>query len=256
MRGRGRPPKTAAQPAGEPMAEKPSQLKIGSAYDTHILTHPRLKLSNTPPAAPVKPGISITVQVPGLRRPKAQSPADTLLPIKAAYRRRFVRPAIAVGVILLGVAAIGLGLKMYHHSSGMQAAAATGPVRTQPDYQPLVPTDASTTTRDYNGQKDITSYNTTFSDARVTVSEQPLPANFHSDATALHRAADSINATHKIDTSGGPVYVADSTTDNSEMGIYASQNVLVFIHTDRKLDDVSWKNFIELMQAKSWEDVK
>jgi hypothetical protein len=127
--------------------------------------------------------------------------------------------------------------------------------RTAPAYRPLVPSAEKASWTKYDGKRDLVTYTTTFSGARVTVSQQPLPAAFSKDPDALKGAADSISAKQHLDTGNGPLYVATKDDAGDQMAVYAAKDVLLFIHTDRKLDDISWRSFIELLQSKSWDEV-
>lgn len=227
----------------------PPGLQASATYHSTLLA-PRTAVSNSISRTP-QPGISITVQIPALRRPK-----KTVGQGGDNQAKLLRRPAVVAAVLLFVVAAGVIGFHGLHKNvriaAGNEAAAAS---RTQPDFQPLVPSAAQATATDYNGQKNLVSYDTNFGNARITVSQQPLPNNFKTDINALKRAADSIDATQKFDTDHGPVYVANSTTDESQLGIYADKDVLVFIHTDKKLDASSWTSFIGLLQSKSWQQI-
>lgn len=240
-RGRGRPPGSGK--------------KAKTTGKSHILDQHKFKK----PAAvgrSAQPGISITVQIPPLRRPKISDIAA----LKAGAQHRRIRRAIIVVIALVCLAGGGYFVKT-NHDAKLQAAnnknTSHTAVRTAPTYAPLIPTSADTKSTSFDGQRNLVSYDTTFSDARITVSEQALPGNFLTDPTAIMRAADSLNAQQRVQTAKGTVYIANSTVDKSQMGLFADTGakVLLFIHTDKQLDDASWKSFIELMQTKSWADV-
>jgi hypothetical protein len=246
-----RPPKKQTVQALplQPLAS-PSNLKIGSAYNSHILDRPAFTGSAVSRSA--QPGISITVQIPALRRPK---PIGAKTQQGNPSRQTLRRLAVIAPLLLLILLGSGFGYNHVHGKQTPSKAVAETPSRTQPTYQPLVPSAAQASAKSYDGQRNLVSYTTNFSDARVTVSQQPLPANFSNDPSALQRAADSLNAKQKIETDKGPLYVANSDTDNSQRAIYATKDVLIFIQADRKLDDVSWKSFVDLLQAKSWQSI-
>ncbi len=189
-------------------------------------------------------GLSITVQIPPLRKP--QKP--TLSTFRATMRR-LSRPRVFIplGLVLAVVCIIVL--------NGSSSSPATKPVaardRTTPDFVPLRPSAEKASTVKYDGKRNLVSYTTTFSGSRITVSQQPLPATFKKDPRALTGAADSIKATQRLDTDKGPLFIASNEEGSDQMAIYAAEKVLLFIHTDRALDDPSWKAFIELLEAKS-----
>ncbi len=189
-------------------------------------------------------GLSITVQIPPLRKP--QKPTRSSL---QQLLRKMSRPKVFVP---LGIVLVVAGIIVLNGSS---SSPATQPVtaadRTAPDFQPLKPSAEKASTVKYDGKRNLVSYTTHFSGSRITVSQQPLPPNFKKDSRSLSRAADSINAKQRIDTAKGPLYVANNEEGNDQMAILAAQTVLLFIHADRKLDDASWKSFVELLKIES-----
>jgi len=193
-------------------------------------------------------GLSITVQIPPLRRPKLPKPEQS------KGRRRLFRPLMLVPAVAVIVGGVLVGF-IFRPVAPKHVATVSAAKRTVPDYAPLVPPDNQANQASYDSTKNLVSYTTTFSDARVTVSEQPLPANFAADGGALKRAADSIDAVQKIDTAHGPFYVALADKDTGQMGIYAGNNVLLFVHADKELNDVTWKSFIDVLQSKDWKNI-
>jgi hypothetical protein len=213
------------------------------------------------------PAISITVQLPGgsLRRRKPgatkQGKGHTAKGAVSSRQqgvklvpRRLFRPALA----LLAIAAAGAVFYYYPFNAGSKepvetAAAAT---RTAPDYKPLVPSAEKATASSYDSKRNMVSYNVTFSGARMTVSQQGLPANFTTDPSAIMKAADSIKATQQIETNRGMLFIATHEEAGDQLALIADKDVLIFIHADKKVEDATWKSFIDLLEAKSWEAVK
>lgn len=222
------------------------------------------------------PAISITVQLPvGLRRKpaskkagpagKAAGPAKAVdrgrQPGTAAapaarrpLRRVLLRPVVALLVIIVaGAAFYYFPGKTDTKKPTATAAAAT---RTAPDYQPLVPATEKATETSYDGKRDMVAYNANFSGARLIVSQQSLPESFTKDPSAIMKAADSIKATQQIETAKGLLYVATNEDAGYQLAIIADRSVLIFIQSNQKLNEVTWKAFIDQLQAKTWEKVK
>jgi hypothetical protein len=195
-------------------------------------------------------GLSVTIQIPPLRRAQ---PAGKNAAKVAPTRRRFLRPILLVPVmILIGLFAIfGPFTKDAKKTPAQPAVAAE---RTAPDYHPLLPAAEKANASAYDGKRNLVSYTTTFSGARMTVSQQPLPENFANDPAAILRAADSIKATKIVATGRGDLHIATNEIAGDQMGVFADKQVLVFIHCDKQLDDVSWKSFVEQLKAKDWKD--
>ncbi len=191
-----------------------------------------------------RPGLSITVQIPPLQRPVKPSISSIKL-----WLRRIARPKVLVP---LGLLLVVLNVASWH---GGNSSPATNTVvaaeRTEPDFRPLKPSDEKSSPIKYDGKRNLVTYTTNFSGSRITVSQQALPKSFTTDSKALAKAADSINAEQRIDTDKGPVHVASNDKGNDQMALFASSEVLVFIHTDRTMEDASWKSFIELLEIKS-----
>lgn len=194
-------------------------------------------------------GLSITVQIPPLRRPKAPQDTDG-----ARHPRKLLRPFILAPVILLIAGGI-VAFMIFRPQAAGHVTMVSAAKRTEPDYHPLVPSGTQATSPSYDGTKNLVSYGTTFSGARITVSEQSLPATFAADGGALKRAADSINATTKVDTGHGLLYATTADKDTGQMALYAGTAVLVFAHADKKLDDTTWKSFVDVLQAKDWQSL-
>lgn len=195
-------------------------------------------------------GLSITVQIPPLRRPK-QTVKKSDAPL--SLRRRILRPVLILPLLLAAGSFV-----IFTPASGTEKAPATAvsaAERTEPDYRPLVPSAEKASATRYDAKRNLVSYTTTFSGVRITVSQQAVPANFKKDSESMVKAADSIGAKQRIETARGALYIATNEEVGNQLAVFTEQNVLLFIHTDRKLDDMSWKSFIELLQAKAWDEL-
>jgi hypothetical protein len=197
------------------------------------------------------PAISITVQIPALRRPKERT-SFSKQPVPVKRNRRWW-PVLAVPAITLVGAVIYFAPFSKEAVKPVQTAAAE---RTEPNYQPLVPSAEKASATQYDAKRNLVSYTTTFSSARLTVSQQILPENFSKDPAATMKAADSIKATQQVETSKGMLYIATNDTAGDQLALIADKNVLIFVHSDKQLDEATWKSFIEQLEAKSWESVK
>lgn len=221
------------------------------------------------PAPQPRPGVSVTIHIGGPKlpdwlqaalraadkrrtsavawlAPKFQPVAAVLGKIPLAPRLR--RPVFAA--LVLGLA-LGISFGVHGIFSGPLPATGTAVAaeRTEPDFKPLMPSaDQANATR-YDGKRNMVMYSTTFSGARLTVSQQGLPARFRQDPLSLKTTADSIQAKQRLDTASGPMYIATSE-GGDQMALYANKTVLLFIHSDRKLDDPSWIAFIELLKPR------
>lgn len=196
------------------------------------------------------PGISITVQIPALRRPKLAKQKDGVA--RQSIHRRLLASSMVFVVLVAGIGFAAYTHKSTHKSPAVTVASAK---RTTPDYNPLVPSAEKASAPRFDADRNMVSYTTTFSGSRITVSQQALPANFATDPTAMQKAADGIKATQQITTNVGTIYIVTNDKDGDQRALFSDKNLLLFIHADRKLDDVSWKSFVELLTDKTWQDL-
>ncbi len=224
-----------------------------------------------PPPRSDRIGVSVTVNLPRIKRspkPTESQPRLIRLIIRCWNRLilivrrvplpvKFRRP---LAVALVGLIIIG-GVALHRHNVGGSKTtvdpstataqiAATAKPRSQPNFKPLIPSSNETIQNSYDGTRNVISYETSFSGARLTVSQQPLPQAFHDDPNTLPGAAASIHAKQRLETAKGPIYIA-TNDQGDQMAIYAGPEVLVFIHSDRKLDSPSWIAFVQLLKQKT-----
>jgi len=203
------------------------------------------------PPAPLRRGVSVTVHfgTPNVH-PRLTSKLKRLqthvsrLPIP----RRFHRSAIVVTVLAL-LFVIVLSVHGTNHKAVPTSGKVAAAERTKPDFKPLMPSADQASAVTYDGKRNMVSYSAIFSGARLTISQQPLPARIAQDPKALSTVADSLHAKQQLSTAAGLLYIATNET-NDQMAVFGGKDVLLFIHSDRKLDDASWKAFIELLKTK------
>jgi len=187
-------------------------------------------------------GLSITLQIPALSR--AKKPSLTVIRGKLLARPLLYLP--------LGMALLLVGFLFVPRNAASDTVVPTaGAVKTQADFKVLTPATEQASAQKYDAKRDLVTYTTTFSGVRLTVSQQALPANFDKDPAAILKTADSIRAKQMIETVRGPLYIATNDEAGDQLAVYASKDLLVLIHTDRKLDDESWKSFVEQLESKS-----
>jgi hypothetical protein len=199
--------------------------------------------NSRPPLRRDNSGLSITVQIPSLRRPV--KPADK--PAVPFLRRFGRRRTVIAAVVIIAMAVIFGAPDLPSKQTDTAAVAAE---KTQAEFKVLKPSAEQASATKYDAKRDLVTYTTTFSGARLTVSQQALPAQFSKEPTALQKTADTIHAKQRIDTVRGPLYVASNDKGSDQLALFAATDVLLMIHTDRTLDVPSWKAFIELLETK------
>jgi hypothetical protein len=196
-----------------------------------------------PEAVRYNNGLSITVQIPSIRRRKPVGPLERPALARIIGYRNFIVPV--VGLVLITVI-VGLQHKPAHVAAPQPTVAAQ---RTKADFEVLTPKAEQAAATKYDGKRNLATYTTTFSGVRLTVSQQPLPAHFKTDKLALKKVADSTNAKQLMDTKHGPLYVATNQEAGDQLALFAADKVLLMIHTDRAMDEASWKSFIEQLKG-------
>jgi hypothetical protein len=230
---------------------KRSAVRARKAQEDILKNARRRQRKTTPRAAPEQQsspqkitrypghGVSITVQIPPLRRQKLADGS------KPANGRTLVNKRILTPVLILPVILMAIGFAVFGGDiAGRSKTPATKPVaaaqKTKPAFRPLLPSAEKASATRYDGAKDLVTYTTNFSGAKLTVSQQPLPANFSKDPQSMTKAADSIQAKQRLETGKGPIYIATNAEAGDQFALYAGKQSLVFIHSASKMDDVSW----------------
>jgi hypothetical protein len=201
-------------------------------------------LASQPPRPHSAASISININLPKFRLPKVR------VPWKAVGRWA------AFTVIVLGV---GVGMRaslelLPGDTPGKRPGNGTAVVETKPSYQPLAPKDKQNLASNdpsissYDPQRRLYSYNDIFLGARLTVSQQPIPESFKKDQSQIRKAADSIYAKEKIETALGPAYIGFDQKTNIQRTMLVYKDLLVFIQTDKKLDNDALKTYIETLR--------
>ncbi|HEX8226778.1 MAG TPA: hypothetical protein VF572_02825 [Candidatus Saccharimonadales bacterium] len=186
-------------------------------------------------------GLSITVQIPNIRKPQQHD--------IAYLRRLFVRRVVVLPLAVIATAVVfAFAVQSDETANDVPQAAASA--RTHAEFKLLTPKVEQASTVRYDAKRDLATYTTTFSSARLTISQQQLPATFNRDPTALQKTAENIRAKQRIDTKRGPLYVATNEDGKNQLGLFADKDVLLMVHSDKTLDEISWKSFIEVLEAK------
>jgi len=90
------------------------------------------------------------------------------------------------------------------------------------------------------GKEPVFAFADTIDGIPVSVSQQPLPASFKSDAVSqTAEVAKKFNATDKIEAGDIDVYVGTSAKGPQSV-IFTKGNLLVFIKSEKKINDTSW----------------
>lgn len=78
----------------------------------------------------------------------------------------------------------------------------------------------------------------------INVSQQPLPANFLGNVNQqVADLAKSFHATTELNANGTKVYLGTSA-QGPQFIIFTKKNLLIFIKSQQKIDDVAWTDYI------------
>lgn len=129
-----------------------------------------------------------------------------------------------------------------------------------PQYQTVLPSGKSI--KDLGGWKKLTppkgspfyTYVDSINDVPVNVSQQQLPKAFQSNTNEkVAELAKGYNATSKLTVNGLTVYIGRSAKGPQSV-IFTQDNLLVFIKSERKIANSSWKQYIASLGIPSSTD--
>ena len=125
-------------------------------------------------------------------------------------------------------------------------------------FNPLVPHDDLPDTAGkqaephyaYDETKQVLSYGTEYNKATLTLSQQALPAKLKSNRNELGSIAQSVGAVNSFDTQKGTAYTSPAEEGKAQIGVFATSDVLVFVQSNKPLDEEEWKLYINQLTPK------
>lgn len=98
------------------------------------------------------------------------------------------------------------------------------------------------------GRDPVYAYVDKIGTTRITVSQQPLPANFKKDpADSVGELATNFSATDKLNANGTIVYIGTSAKGPQSV-ILTKDNLLILIKSDDTIPDQGWTDYINSLQ--------
>lgn len=120
-----------------------------------------------------------------------------------------------------------------------------------PKYQTLLPNGKSIETLggweriSPDGKEPVYAYTDSIDEVSISVSEQPLPADFKSNVNKkVADLAERFSATNTIDADGTKVYLGTSAKGPQSV-IFARDDLLILIKSQQKIKDAAWKSYIQ-----------
>jgi hypothetical protein len=179
---------------------------------------------------------------------------------KRLYQAR-KRQIIKVGSLALVVIAVFGIFNLI--SARKRAEEAKKPVapeeQAQQSFNPLVPLDGLTDAAGkkiatpefkYDEEKKVLGYVSDYNGAKLTVSQQALPGQLKIHPGQLEGIARSVNANIPIETQKGKAYLATDDETKTQVAVFATDNVLVFVRSTKTLDNDDWKFYINQLNAR------
>lgn len=186
--------------------------------------------------------VSIQIHLPKIKLPKVKLPQVT---------RRQIAYWGSLCVVWVGLAVgVRASLELLDKNTGKTEVKGTTTEKS-PAFKPLVSnqkTDADNLKQAYDPQRKLVSYNDAFSGAKFTVSQQPLPQKLKDSPAEILKAADTIQAKEHIETALGTLYIGTDEQAGVQRTMLVRKDLLVFIQSSKKLDNDTWKYYVETLR--------
>jgi hypothetical protein len=162
------------------------------------------------------------------------------------------RAAIALTSISLIVAGFGVyGFIRQSSHSAQPGEAAKGDQAQSPAYQPILPDGDETATDSplaYDPQRGIVSYTDKIKNIPITVSQQPLPANFAANPDKeVENIAKNFSAKEVIEAGGTKAFLGTSFKGPQSVILHKNK-LLIFLYSDNKIEKEDWAVYIMGLQ--------
>lgn len=194
---------------------------------------------------------------------KLSLPKIKLPDFKVFYRNNRKKVFLVAGSAMVLLLAFG-GLKILTgRDSGIVAGTNDNPSESaqeeaQMSFNPLVPLPnlkdttgkQSTPEFKYNKEKKFLRFVTEYNRVTMTISQQKVPDDLNSNPAKLMSLAESVEAGTPIDTQKGTAYIGTDETTKAQTVVFATDDVLVFIRTDKDLDEQDWKFYINQLSPR------
>jgi hypothetical protein len=197
--------------------------------------------------------ISIQISMPSL--PKLHWPKIKLPELP--YRRIAIWTAAGASTLVVLTGGFYLTRHFIFKTRPLSVAGGSASLAgklTSPTFVPVAPknhlelAEGKSQATAFDGKRDSYSYTDTIENVPLTVSEQPIPANFSSAQQAISSIARSMNATSTLKTHGTVAYEAKNSKTSTQTIIFTMDNLLIFMQSNFQHDDGSWENYINSLQ--------
>jgi hypothetical protein len=102
----------------------------------------------------------------------------------------------------------------------------------------------------FDQEKKVLGYKSEYNGVQLTVSQQALPDQLKSHPGQLEGIARSVNANVPIDTQKGKAYIATEDKTKTQIVVFATDGLMVFIRSNKSLDSDDWIFYINQLNPK------
>lgn len=221
-----------------------------------VTQRPQAKIRREDPRANVKKEVTEKEVVVNLKLSVPKVKVPELRHLIKVRRKQILRAGAAL-IVVIGV----LGtFKLL--SARQQAEEAKKPVspeeQAQQNFNPLVPLEglADATGKKvepelkFDQEKKVLGLKTEYNGASLLISQQALPDQLQEHPGQLEGVARSINANIPIETQKGRAYIATDDETKSQVAVFATKELLVFIRANKTLDNEDWKFYINQLNPR------
>lgn len=240
------------KPAGPPSPPKFNEQALKKlGFTSYAFTNDdrvRTKHSQTLNTALKKPlnhlssgDISINIHLPSIKLPK----------IRINWRRAIVWGG--VGVVLLSFIFGTPKILQYFSSRSQTKTNKALSSAKAPSYAPLTPEtvikEGQVSGAQYDSKRQLYKYDDEYKGVSLTVSQQPLPNQLRENPAKIADIAKaSINATEKIHSTNGDVYIVTDEKTGTQRLVLVHRQLLVFIQSYDHLENVDWLVYVQSLR--------
>lgn len=223
-------------------------------------------------AAEQRPVAKIRREEPKIQSHKESTDKETVINLKLSLPkvklpdfkqllRTHQKKLIKAGVIVLVAIAVFGTFKLVGGQDSGEVAGDSDSTAQEAGINPLVPLEGL---KDDSGknvpepdirvdkEKGVVGYRSQYNGVQLTLSQQALPEQLKTNPGQLEGIARSVNAHRSIDTQKGKAYIATNDDEaESQIAVFATDEVLVFVRSTKTMDDESWIFYINQLNPEN-----
>lgn len=201
---------------------------------------PKNFVNDTDNLTPKKIEFSLQLKVPNYKFPKIP-------------RKNVITGIIITTIIVSIVAGFKILPSIFRNNEPEpEPVGVLGQTVKEPKFSAVLPNgkkeDANNEEIRYDSAKNVVNYTDKIDNVDVTVSQQPLPANFEANPDEeVKKMAESFSANDVINESNPKAYLGNDVKGPQTV-IFHKKGLLIFILSTRKIEKASWAEYITKLQ--------